>query len=238
VNAGPAAAVFVGLAVWVAAAPPRAAVRLRDLAAPPEPSIATSAVRTLVTAVRDLRRGRHRIRERRAAVIELCDGIGAELVAGRAPDIALAHAAAVLDEELRTALIAVSAGGDVAAQLDQVAGLPGAEGLRLLAGCWRIGAERGGMFAGVVEGLAAALRDEEAHRAEVAAQLAGPKATARLLAALPLLGLAMAAALGARPLAFLFGTLPGVACLFTGIGLDALGLLWTRRLAAAAEVPR
>jgi tight adherence protein B len=48
----------------------------------------------------------------------------------------------------------------------------------------------------------------------------------------------MGAALGARPLAFLFGSLPGLACLLLGLGLDALGLWWTRRLAAGALVSR
>ncbi|MBA8950643.1 type II secretion system F family protein [Actinomadura namibiensis] len=116
--------------------------------------------------------------------------------------------------------------------------MPGAEGLRLLAACWRIGAERGGTLATVLDGLAAALRDEEAQRQEIATQLAGPRTTARMVAFLPLLGLGMAAMLGARPLEFLLGTLPGAACLILGVALDLAGLRWTRRLAQAAEGPR
>jgi tight adherence protein B len=230
-------AALAGLAVWIAAAPSRAAFRLRDLLAASVPSQAAAAVRAIRVSLAELRRRRHRAGDRRAAVIELCDGISAELAAGRPPETALARAAAVIDPELRTAL-EFTRGGDIAAELDRAAQLLGAEALRLLAGCWRIGAERGAMFGGVVAGLATVLRDEESHRAEVAAQLAGPRATARLLAVLPLLGLAMGAALGARPLAFLFGGLPGLSCLLTGVGLDTLGLWWTRRLAAAAVVPR
>ncbi|MFG1998409.1 type II secretion system F family protein [Spirillospora sp. NPDC048911] len=123
-------------------------------------------------------------------------------------------------------------------RLERLAARPGAEGLRLLAACWRIGAERGGTLAAVLDGLASALRDEEAQRQDVAAQLAGPRATARLLAGLPLLGLGMAAAMGANPLAFLFGTGPGVCFLTVGLALDAVGLGWTQRLARAAEAPR
>jgi tight adherence protein B len=48
----------------------------------------------------------------------------------------------------------------------------------------------------------------------------------------------MAAGLGARPLAFLFGSLPGALCLLLGVGLDLAGLSWTRRIATAAESPR
>jgi tight adherence protein B len=232
------AAALAGVAVWVAGAPSRAVFRLRGILVGHTPSPLVFAVRRTEAAARELRRRRRRVRERRAEVIELCDGISAELVAGRAPEIALAYAAAVLGPEFGSMFVAMPCGSDIADALDRLAESPGAEGLRLLAGCWRIGAERGGAFGGAVAGLAAALRDEEAHRAEVAAQLAGPRATARLLAVLPLLGLAMAAALGARPLAFLLGTLPGVICLLTGIALDALGLWWTRRLAAGAETPR
>ncbi|MFI0354410.1 type II secretion system F family protein [Actinomadura sp. 9N407] len=123
-------------------------------------------------------------------------------------------------------------------RLEELALQQGAEGLRLLAACWRIGAERGGTLATVLDGLVAALRDEEAQRQEIATQLAGPRATARLLAGLPLLGLGMAVALGADPLAFLFGTLPGLGCLLSGIGLNVAGLWWTRRLAHSAAEPR
>ncbi|REE97088.1 hypothetical protein DFJ69_2544 [Thermomonospora umbrina] len=108
----------------------------------------------------------------------------------------------------------------------------------MLAACWRIGVDKGGAFAAVVGGVATALRDDEAQRLEIAAQLAGPRATARLLAGLPLLGLALGVALGADPLAFLLGTIPGMLCLLSGIGLDVVGLWWTHRLARSAEIPR
>lgn len=123
-------------------------------------------------------------------------------------------------------------------RLRRLSGEPGAEGLRLLAACWRVGAERGGTLATVLDGLASALRAEEAQRQEVVTQLAGPRTTARMLALLPFLGLGMAAALGANPLGFLFGTLPGAGCLLLGVGLDLVGLWWTRRLARNAEALR
>ncbi|MEW2356504.1 type II secretion system F family protein [Spirillospora sp. NPDC029432] len=128
----------------------------------------------------------------------------------------------------------LEAHGSPVERLEELASRPGAEGLRLLAACWRIGAERGGSLATVLDGLAAALRDEEAQRQEIATQLAGPRATARLLAGLPVLGLSMAAALGADPLRFLFATLPGIGCLLGGVTLNALGLWWTSRLAESA----
>lgn len=126
---------------------------------------------------------------------------------------------------------------DIPAALDRLSATPGAEGLRLLAAGWRISVERGGTFAAVADRLADSLRDEESHRQEINAQLAGARATARLLAVLPLLGIAMAWALGAQPLSFLFTTLPDLACLLAGLALDAAGLAWTQRIAHSAENP-
>lgn len=209
----------------------------------------TTARSTLVTvltdlAVRALRLARPRRRGqeaavRRATTVELCEGFAAELAAGRPPDLAMAHAVRVLDDrtagELAPVTAAASYGGDVAAALDQAARQPGGAGLRLLAACWRVGVDRGGALGAVVDGLATTLRDEQARRDEVRGQLAGPRATAGLLAVLPVLGLGMAAAMGARPLDFLFGTWPGAACLLAAALLDGLGLWWTARLVRAAE---
>lgn len=65
--------------------------------------------------------------------------------------------------------------------------------------------------------------------------LAGPKASARMLAWLPLLGLMLGTAIGASPVAFLTGSFIGAACLLFGLGFELLGILWIRRLMARAE---
>ncbi|MEV5826614.1 type II secretion system F family protein [Spirillospora sp. NPDC052242] len=219
------AALCVSAVVWTLAAPPRASGRVRNVLDPREPRPALTA------HLRTLRERRTRTRRWRTSVIELCDGMAAELAAGRAPEDAFASSAAVLDPPIAKELLECR-------DLANLADTPGAEGLRLLDACWRVGAERGGTLATVLDGLAAALRDEEAQRQDVSVQLAGPRATARLLAVLPLLGIAMAAALGARPLSFLCGSLPGLACLIAGVALNVTGLYWTARLARNAESPR
>lgn len=234
-----AACVFA--AVWVLSLPSPATVRLTAVfRTPPNPAqgSATPAViawlRSTAVALRSRRRN---AAKRRAAVIELCDGIAVELAAGRPAATALAEAAKVLPTMpgLAAVIDAAQNADDVPAALIRASTTEGCEGLRLLAGCWRIGMDRGSMLAAVIEGLAEALRDEQSHREEIALQLAGPRATARLLSGLPILGLGMAAALGAKPLTFLFTTLPGVLCLSLGITLDAVGLWWTTHLATSAE---
>ncbi|MBT2206814.1 type II secretion system F family protein [Actinomadura sp. NEAU-AAG7] len=232
------AALFSSATVWTLLTPSQATRRLDRLLTPARPP-AENLLRSKIKEYRERRSLPHRWR---TAVIELCDGMAAELAAGRTPHEAFRASATSLDPHVSKTLLnpprpPPSGHDEMPDHLERSADQPGAEGLRLLAACWRIGAERGGTLATVLDGLAAALRDEEALRQDVTVQLAGPRATARLLAALPLLGVAMAAALGAHPISFLCGSLPGLACLTTGVGLNATGLWWTRRLARAAESP-
>ncbi|MEU9867447.1 type II secretion system F family protein [Actinomadura sp. NPDC048021] len=225
------AAFCAAAAVWTYLAPTPAAHRLDRLGAAPS----GDPLRPLRIRLETLRERRTLPQRRRSSIIELCDAMAAELAAGRTPDEAFTAAAAVLDPHVSKELLDLPR--PPPDHLDELATQPGAEGLRLLAACWRVGSERGGTLATVLDGLAGALRDEEAQRQDVSVQLAGPRATARLLAALPILGLAMAAALGAHPIPFLCTTLPGLACLITGTALNATGLYWTRRLAKSAESP-
>jgi tight adherence protein B len=237
------AAVSAFAAVWFLSMPPPAAIRLSILSGRMPPPIWSTWPAAVATTIHRLRglvgHGRREAATRRSAVIELCDALATELTAGHPPGTALLHATgAATTLRMAPVLEAARTGEDVSAALTHLSTTPGCEGLRLLAGCWRIGVERGGLLTNAIEGLAEALRDEQSHREEVLLQLAGPRATARLLAALPALGLAMATALGAHPLSFLLTTPPGALCLILGCGLDALGLWWTSRLATAAENPR
>ncbi|GAB3660227.1 hypothetical protein GCM10027589_21840 [Actinocorallia lasiicapitis] len=213
--------------------------RLRHLQG--DEPVPSTRLHSATTRIRDaannrLRRG-HRRRENHASVIELCDNLAAELTAGRTPEDALSAAIQSLSPPLSTLLHPIPSAPDIPAALEASATLPGTDPLRLLAACWRVGVERGATLATVVDTLAAALRDDAAHREHVTSQLAAPRATARLLAVLPLLGIGMAAALGTHPLAFLFTTLPGLTALILGLTLNLTGLYWTHQIAHSAEAP-
>jgi len=175
----------------------------------------------------------------RLASIELCQGLSAELAAGRTAGEALARAVGAAGfpdpVALRPLVAAARDGGDVPAALLAVAPEHGGEAFRGLAACWKASVTAGAGLAVLVDRVAGSLREAQAHRHEVAAQLAGPRATARLLAALPVLGLLMAAGLGMRPLHFLFGGPAGVGCLVVGLALDACGLWWTHHLVTRAQ---
>lgn len=164
-------------------------------------SVATLGV---IATVIFWQRAKHRRRSAgaalRAQVIEACDVLSADLTAGRPPADAL-EGAATICADLRIASAACRLGGDVPAALDLAAESPGAEGLRALASAWRVAEESGAAFAGIVDRLADSLRADEAIRRQTAASLAGARATARLLAVLPLFGAALGYALGADPIA-------------------------------------
>ncbi|WP_169949958.1 type II secretion system F family protein [Microbispora sp. H11081] len=234
---GLAAVLAAAFAAWVWAGPGSGTRRLASL---------TGTRRT-----RDLRRSCAALTRRprpgataaawRAASIELCQSLAAELSAGRPPGDALTRAISSVGLPDPAALAPVVAaardGGDVAAALSGAAPARGGEGLVRLAACWRVSVAVGGGLTALVDRVCVSLREAQAHREEVAAQLSGPRATARMLAGLPVLGLLMAAGLGMNPLAFLLGGPAGFACLVVGLALDAAGVWWTHRLVIRAEEP-
>ena len=175
-------------------------------------------------------------RSERAGAIEALTALAGDLRAGRSPAEALAEASTIGTGGVRQALTGAAAaarlGGDVPGALLSVASAA-PDVLRGLAACWSVCSVAGSGLATGVDRLAAGLRTAEAQRVRLDAELAGPRATAALLAGLPLAGLLMAGALGADPLRVLLHTPLGVTCLVAGLALDLLGLAWTRRMVAA-----
>lgn len=173
---------------------------------------------------------------RTAAQLQIaCDGLAASLAAGVPIETALQVAAgdwAPLDVVVRS----VRLGGSVPTRMRELAAeLPGAADLRLVAAAWQV-AERGGAgLAAAVTSVAALLRRRQATRRLVRSELASARATARLLAGLPVLTLALGSGLGGDPIAFLVGTPVGLACLGGGLLFALAGLWWIETIAGAVE---
>lgn len=180
-----------------------------------------------------------RARERRGdAVIALCATLAGEVHAGRQPGEALLRAArdsGGLADAQAAVLAAARFGGDVPGALATAARQPGAEGLLGLAACWRVAVDQGAGLAAGLDRLDGALRAERDQRADLRAQLAGARATAVMLAALPVLGLLLGTAMGADPLHVLLHTGAGLGCLVLGGLLEAAGLWWAARIVRGAE---
>ncbi|MCX4804776.1 type II secretion system F family protein [Streptomyces sp. NBC_01214] len=188
-------------------------------------------------------RARERARAARAAeVVALCGAVVGELRAGAQPGQALTAAMRRTavgpggPGAAETGVLAAAAfGGDVPGALRQAAREPGAEGLAGMAACWRVSVDGGAGLAAGLERLEGALRAERDRQESLRAQLAGARSTVLVLALLPLVGLLIGTGLGADPLRVLLHTPMGWGCLLAGGVLEALGLLWCRRIVRAGE---
>ncbi|MFB7517401.1 type II secretion system F family protein [Streptomyces sp. NPDC056144] len=183
--------------------------------------------------------GRRKEREARAdRVVALCGAVAGELRAGWQPAQALTFAArqtGALGEEEAEVLAAARFGGDVPEALRKAAGRDGADGLAGLAACWQVAVDGGAGLAAGLDRLEAALRSHGEQRDRLRAELAGSWATVTVLAALPVAGLALGAALGADPLRVLLHTPAGLGCLAVGGSLEAVGLWWAARIVRGGE---
>jgi tight adherence protein B len=106
---------------------------------------------------------------------------------------------------------------------------------RALAAAWLVATESGAPLAQTLHGLAASLRDLAQTNREVQVALAAPRATARMVMVLPVVGILFGAALGFNTVATLMTTLPGLVCLASGAVLIFAARLWNGRLVRAAR---
>jgi tight adherence protein B len=173
--------------------------------------------------------------DQRAAVVDFCAALRAELQAGRQPSAAIADAVWCRPElrDLAEACAQPAAQWDPADLLSAAARTPGREGLGALAACWRATERHGVPLTKAVCGIEDGLRAEQQRRQGLAAELAGARATVTLLGVLPGFGLALGSALGTDPLHTLLTQPAGEACLAVGFLLEVAGLCWTDRLVAA-----
>ncbi|WP_232291739.1 type II secretion system F family protein [Frankia sp. QA3] len=93
----------------------------------------------------------------------------------------------------------------------------------------------GARLAPVTTMLATLARADAVRAGELAAALAGPRSSGRLVAALPLAGIALGSLAGAHPLHTLLATPAGNACLLAGGLADLVGLRWLRSFADRVE---
>jgi tight adherence protein B len=209
-----------------------------------------SPVALLHRGLRTVRRGLTATARRgqaEAALLGVVDGLAAEVAAGATLDEAAARVASTCSPApLREALLGVDGSG-----LQATADEPLAERVRNLAAndpadhhlAWLatalvLAARTGIPASGVLDVLAGSLRDVRDHHQAVRTATAGPRASIRLLAGLPVLGLAAGQLAGGEPLSFLLRSPPGWGCLVMGGLLEAAGIRWTSRLVSAAEEGR
>ncbi|MBO0873179.1 MAG: type II secretion system F family protein [Pseudonocardia sp.] len=190
------------------------------------------------------RRAAVRRRHNQAELATLAEALGVmttELRAGAHPANAAADAAAGTDAAHRMfASVAVGArlGADVPSLLGRHAAtstIP--DELNRLAAAWALADRHGVALAELLDAVRADLDARIRLAGQVSAQLAGPKASAAVLAGLPLLGVALGQGIGANPWHVLTATAAGQLLLTTGTALACAGVIWSGRIMSKA-VPR
>ena len=195
-----------------------------------------SRARRPLTGLRRRLLSRRRRTQMRAAVRESLAEVVADVRAGQPPERALTRALSDRDGALAPRTLAAARwGGDIVGALRDDSRAAAQPLLASAAACWSVAATQGAGLADALDRLVAQDRRAEEVRRQLEAHLAAPRATARMLALLPALGLVLGIAVGGDPIGWLLGTPLGAACLVLGLLLIALGLLWATRIAARTE---
>jgi tight adherence protein B len=202
----------------------------------PAPALVAGAVAAaaVVGRIRRRRRMRLRLREGRAlaAALELLTG---ELRVGAHPIAAFAVAASEsvggVGDSLRAVASRAQLGADVADGIRAAAGAsPVPQYWNRLAVCWDLAAEHGLPMSVLMRTAHRDIVDRQRFADRTHAALAGARATAAILAALPLLGVLFGQLIGAEPLRFLLGGGLGGALLIIGVTFICAGVAWADRI--------
>lgn len=216
------AALLAGAAAWLAYRPGR------------HPIVITPVMRRLIVMARGRLVTRRRRVAARARVREAITEVVADVRAGQPPERALERALSERDVAPRT-LSALRIGGDVIESLRADARRSTQPVLASVAACWSVAATRGAGLGDALDRLVVQERRAEEVRRQLAAHLAAPRATARMLALLPAFGLGLGLVIGGDPIGWLLGTRLGWMCLGLGLLLIVLGLMWSSRIASRTE---
>jgi tight adherence protein B len=187
-------------------------------------------VATMSVRYRRRRRSRRGMDEGRSLETAI-DVLVGELRVGAHPATAFAVAADETAGSVASACRAVAArarlGADVAAGLrgvGETAALPSQ--WERLAVCWRLAAEHGLAMSALMHAAQRDIAERQRFSGQVRSAMAGARATATILAGLPVLSVLMGQLIGARPLPFLLGGGLGGWLLVAGLTLVCGGLLW------------
>ncbi|MGB7166938.1 MAG: type II secretion system F family protein [Mycobacterium sp.] len=145
--------------------------------------------------------------------------------------VAADETAGPVSDSCRAVAARARLGADVSAGLRNVAeasALP-AQWDRL-AVCWQLAADHGLAMSTLMRAAQRDIAERQRFSAHVKSAMAGARATATILASLPVLSVLMGKLIGARPVAFLLGGHAGGWLMVVGLTLVCGGLLWSDRI--------
>lgn len=176
-------------------------------------------------------------RRRRLAQTDILAGLrmlSRELRAGAEPAVAAANAGTAARGQGAQVLIGVAQlarfDSALSGSIDDGSKGPRAEVQERLRSGWLLTRRYGLAFTPLVDALAIDLSEQLAADAERAGQVAGPRMSGYVMAALPLMGLALGVGMGADPVRVLLATPVGSVLLVVGVTLTCAGLLWSARI--------
>lgn len=176
-------------------------------------------------------------RRRRRAMPEILRGLRAlnrELRSGADPLAAAQGAAAAgsgAGAQVLDSLVLLMRTGEAGPSADGPPSDEAAGGvLAALRSGWLLSRRQGVAFGRVVTGVADELSDRVASDQVRSAQLAGPRMSGYVMAALPVMGVLLGAGMGVNPVAVLLGSALGNLLLVVGVALMCGGLLWSARI--------
>ncbi|HMR49584.1 MAG TPA: hypothetical protein PKE40_09925 [Arachnia sp.] len=196
-----------------------------------------AAVAILATTIAWVVEKRRRRRAASRAAEQIAHGarlLASLLRAGQIPSAALSEAARDCPA-LEHAAGVSALGGDTGDALAEAATQPGRGQLALVAAAWKLSERSGAPMADSLARVAESLRHRRALSALIDAELAAARTSGHIMAGLPFAAVALGAAVGADPLSFLFAGAAGPVLVLVAVGLTAVGVLWTERLAEGAQ---
>ena len=113
-----------------------------------------------------------------------------------------------------------------------------ADAYRVVGSVWDLALETGGPLADAVEDLTGHLREQVRLNGRLEALAAGPRASARLLTLLPVVGPALAVLIGADPADLYLSSPVASGSAVAGLMLTVLGWRWSRAMVRSAARPR
>lgn len=207
------------------------------LASLASPGVAVAVgVAAAIVAVRRHRRRRERRRcaEGRsvAAALEVLAG---ELRVGAHPiqafGVAAEESSGVVGRSLRAVASRARLGADVSWGLHAMADRSAVPVYwERMATCWRLAADHGLAISTLMQAAHRDIVDRQRFADQVEASSAGARATAAILAGLPVIGVLLGQLVGAHPVQFLLGRGSGGWILAVGVILIGLGVAWSDRI--------
>jgi tight adherence protein B len=202
----------------------------------PQTTVLAAAMLAATAGMRYRRRRRSRRAMEESRLLETAiEVLVGELRVGAHPARAFSVAADETDGPVADSCRAVAArarlGADVAAGLRSVAktsALP-AQWNRL-AVCWQLACEHGLAMSTLMHAAQRDIVERKRFSGRVMAAMAGARATAAILASLPVLSVLLGQVIGAHPVAFLLGGHAGGWLLVVGAALVCGGLMWSDRI--------